>query len=110
MLTYTYGEELADSPGKIAFYDRLIVKSFFSAYIISMRCPEQHTKSPKKLVEEICLILINPRCVLITHGKNTPQKCIFFLYSYQNETLHNKSSLPMKSKKKLYYKFLLKLI
>src|SRR4029434_5372431 len=26
------------------------------------------------------------------HGKNTPQKCNFFLYSYQNETLHNEST------------------
>src|SRR4029434_11145622 len=44
------------------------------------------------LVEEICLILINLRCVLIMHGKNTPHKCNFFLYSYQNET-----KVPMKS-------------
>src|SRR4029434_4953168 len=58
-----------------------------------MRCPEQHTKSPKEiLVEEICLILINLRCVLIMHGKNTPQKIKMFLYSYQNETLHNEST------------------
>src|SRR4029434_2025969 len=40
----------------------------------------------------VCFILINLRCVLIMHGKNTPQKCIFFLYSYQNETLHNERS------------------
>src|SRR4029434_5228763 len=38
----------------------------------------------------------------------TPQKFNFFLYSYQNETLHNESTHEKSNV--LYYKFLLKLI
>src|SRR4029434_1147570 len=45
------------------------------------------TNSYEILVEGICLILINLRCVLIMPGNNTPPN-FFPLYSYQNETLH----------------------
>src|SRR4029434_3255142 len=38
------------------------------------------------------------------HGKDTPQKCNFFLYSYQNKTLHNESTHDKYIF--LYYKFL----
>ena len=36
------------SLGKITFFDKLIAREFFSPDFISMRCLEQHTKSPKK--------------------------------------------------------------
>ena len=36
------------SPGKVAFESKVIVTRNFSSQTISMRSPEQHTKSPEK--------------------------------------------------------------
>ena len=46
---YCYSSQVLNySPGKLAFYDKVIVKDFFSSQTFSIRSPEQHTKSPKK--------------------------------------------------------------